>query len=92
MQPAAAPVHGEPPEDAGLGVFGPIGALSIPAEAVPAALLAMAALAVLLLALASFPPPARTSPTGAMLVHMRGSIALTGVAALAMAITTYVLL
>jgi hypothetical protein len=42
--------------------------------------------------LASVPLPARASQTGAMLVHMRGSIALTGLAALVMAIATYLLL
>jgi hypothetical protein len=52
----------------------------------------MAALAILLLALASAPVPARTSRTGAMLVHMRGSIAVAGMAALMMSLGTYFLL
>lgn len=74
-------------------MFGPIGsALSIPADVIPPALFAMAALAILLFMLASVPLPARASQTGAMLVHMRGSIALTGLAALVMAIATYLLL
>jgi hypothetical protein len=89
----ASVVQGKPAEDAGFGVFGPIGgALSIPADVIPAALLAMAALAVLLFGLAALPLPARASPTGALLVHMRGSIALTGTAALAIAFATYLLL
>ena len=87
------PVQGPAPE--GAGIFGPIGSaltLDIPAEAIPPALFAMAALAILLLALASAPVPARTSRTGAMLVHMRGSIAVAGMAALMMALGTYFLL
>ena len=59
------PVYRPAPE--GAGFFGPIGSaltLDIPAEAIPPALFAMAALAILLLALASAPVPARTSRTG----------------------------
>jgi hypothetical protein len=89
-----APVQGPVPEDAGL--LGPIGAafdpVDSPREAIPGALFAMAALSVFLLALASMPPPVRDSRAGAMLVHKRGSIALTGGAALLLAIATYVLL
>jgi hypothetical protein len=89
-----SPVHGRPAE--GAGVFGPIGtafnALDVPREVVPAALFAMAALAILLLGLASAPLPARTSRTGAMLVHMRGSIALAGTGALLLAVGTYLVL
>jgi hypothetical protein len=62
------------------------------AKGIPPALFAMAALAVLLLGVASMPQPIRTSRAGAMLVHKRGSIALAGAAALAMAIATYLLL
>jgi hypothetical protein len=52
----------------------------------------MAALAVLLLGLASLPQPAVGSRAGAMLVHNRGSIAVAGLAALTMAVATYLLL
>ena len=52
----------------------------------------MAALAILLLALASAPVPARTSRTGATISAMRGSIAVAGMAALMMALGTYFLL
>lgn len=87
-------VQGPVPEDAGF--FGPVaGALSnlgIPRDVIPPALFAMAALAILLLAMASAPLPARTSRTSATLVHMRGSIALAGLAALTMAVATYFLL
>jgi hypothetical protein len=59
---------------------------------IPPALLALALLAVLLLGLASAPLPARASRSGAMLVHMRGSIAVAGIGALVLAIGTYLLL
>ena len=91
---ASASVQGPVPEDAGF--FGPIGSalgtLDIPRDVIPPALFAMAALAILLLTLASTPLPARTSRTSAMLVHVRGSIAVAGTAALMMAVATYVLL
>ena len=91
---APPPVQGGPVE--GAGFFGPIGsafnALDVPRQVVPTALFAMAALAILLLGLASAPLPARTSRTGAMIVHMRGSIALAGTAALVLAVWTYLLL
>jgi hypothetical protein len=94
VEKATAPVQGPMPE--GAGFFGPIGSaftrLDIPREVIPSALFAMAALAILLLGLATVPLPARTSRTGAMLVHMRGSIALAGMAALMMAVATYFLL
>jgi hypothetical protein len=89
-----ASVRGPIPE--GGGFLAPIGAalgaLDDPAQAIPGALFAMALLAVFLLAVASAPLPLRSSPTGAMLVHKRGSIAAAGVAALAMAVATYALL
>jgi hypothetical protein len=93
---AAAPaaVQGPLPEDAGF--FAPIGTavgtLDGPADVIPPALFAMSLLAILLLGLASIPLPARASRTSAMLVHMRGSIALAGTAALMMAVATYFLL
>ena len=62
------------------------------ARAIPPALIAMAGLAVLLLALAAMPPPLANSRTGATLVHKRGSIAVSGAAALAVAVVTYLLL
>jgi hypothetical protein len=68
------------------------GALEAASGAIPSALFAMAALAVLLLALASMPQPVAGSRAGAMLVHKRGSIAVAGLAALAMAVATYLLL
>lgn len=87
-------VQGTPPEDAGLmatlgAAFDPVDS---PEEAIPSALFAMAALAIFLLALASMPPPVRTSRAGALLVHKRGSIALAGGASLVMAVGTYLLL
>jgi hypothetical protein len=94
VQPAAALVQGDPEEGAGSGVFGPIGnALSgvDGRDVIPSALLALATFALLLFGLASAPFPARAR-TGAMLVHMRGSIALAGAAALAIAVATFVLL
>ena len=61
------------------------------ARATPA-LIALAALAVLLLALAAMLRPLATSSSGATLVHKRGSIALYGAGALAVAVVTYLLL
>lgn len=93
---ATAPTLVQGPVPEGAGFFGPMGsafnALDLPAEVIPPALFAMAALAILLLALASAPLPARTSRAGATLVHMRGSIAFAGMAALMMALGTYLLL
>jgi hypothetical protein len=93
---ATAPTLVQGPVPEGAGFFGPIGsgfnALDIPTEVIPPALLAMAALAILLFAVASAPVPARTSRAGATLVHMRGSIAVAGTAALMMALGTYLLL
>lgn len=90
----SVPVQGTPPESPGF--FGPIGsafnALNVRDEVVPAALIAMAALAILLLTLASAPLPARTSKTGAMLVHMRGSMAAAGTSALLLSLAMYLLL
>jgi hypothetical protein len=93
MQATATPVQGEPEEEAG-AVFGPLGAALGGVETrdvIPSALLALATFALLLFALASAPFPARAR-TGAMLVHMRGSIVLAGGAALAIAVATFVLL
>jgi hypothetical protein len=93
---ATAPTLVQGPVPEGAGFFGPIGsafnALDVPTEVIPPALLAMAALAILLFALASAPLPARTSRAGATLVHLRGSIAVAGTAALMMALGTYLLL
>jgi hypothetical protein len=90
----SASVQGPVPEDGGF--LAPLGAalnsLDDPAKAIPGALFAMALLAVFLLTLASTPLPVRTSRTSAMLIHKRGSIAAAGVAALGMAIATYLLL
>ncbi len=69
-----------------------LGTLRSAAEAVPAALYALAALAVLLLAVAAMPQPMRTSFAGAALVHHRGTIALAGVAVLVAAIVSFGLL
>jgi hypothetical protein len=69
-----------------------VGALEAASQAIPSALFAMAALAVLLLAIAAMPQPVVGSRAGAMLVHKRGSIAMAGAAALAMAVATYLLL
>jgi hypothetical protein len=89
-----ASVHGPVPEDAGF--LAPVAAALDPVdsarEAIPSALFAMAVLAILLLTVASMPPPLRHSRAGAMLVHKRGSIALAGGAALVTALATYLLL
>jgi hypothetical protein len=89
-----AAVQGPVPEDGGF--LAPIGAafdpVDSPEEAIPGALFAMALLAIFLLATASMPSPVRTSRAGAMLVHKRGSIAMAGGAALAMAVVSYFLL
>jgi hypothetical protein len=69
-----------------------LGTLRTAAEAVPAALYALAALAILLLAVAAMPQPMRTSFAGAALVHHRGTIALAGVAVLVAAIVSFGLL
>ncbi len=75
---------------------GPLGAavetLQTAAEAVPPVMFALAALAVLLLALASMPQPVRASRTGATLVHHRGTLALAGVGVLIAAVLSFVLL
>lgn len=94
VQDASAAVQGRVPEE---GRFlAPIAAALNPVdsarEAIPGALFAMALLAILLLTLASMPPPLRHSRAGAMLVHKRGSIALAGGAALVTALGTYFLL
>jgi hypothetical protein len=94
VEAEATPVQGEPEEGAGPAVFGPIGtALSSVDghDVIPTALVALATFALLLFGLASAPFPARAR-TGAMLVHMRGSIALAGAAALAIAVATFVVL
>jgi hypothetical protein len=89
-----AAVQGPVPEEGGF--LGPIASaldpIDSPREAIPGALLAMALVAVFLLTLASMPPFVRSSRAGAMLVHMRGSIAVTGGAALLIAFGTYLLL
>jgi hypothetical protein len=91
---ATASVLGPVPEDGGF--LAPIGAAFDPVdsvrEAIPSALFAMATLAILLLTLASMPPPLRYSRAGAMLVHKRGSVAVAGGAALVTAVATYLLL
>jgi hypothetical protein len=92
VQGVTASVQGEPEEDAGF--LAPVAAAleRLDEPALPGALFAMAALAAMLLAVAAMPAPVRTSRAGAMLVHKRGSIALAGVGALVMALTTYLLL
>ena len=87
-------MQGDPEEKAGPGAFGPLGSALSGVETrdvIPSALLALATFALLLFALASAPFPARAR-TGAMLVHMRGSIVLAGAAAFAIAVATFVLL
>jgi hypothetical protein len=69
-----------------------LGTLASAARAIPSALFAMALMAILLLGLAAIPQPVGTSRAGALLVHRRGSIAAAGLAALALAIATYLLL
>jgi hypothetical protein len=91
----ATPVQGAPEEDAGPGVFGPVGtalsALDDPRDMIPSALVAAATFALLLFGLASAGIPARARG-GAMLMHMRGSTVLAGVAALTVAVATFVFL
>lgn len=62
------------------------------AEAIPPVLYALAALAVLLLGIASMPQPVRASRTGAALVHHRGTIALAGVGVLVTAVVAFLVL
>ena len=69
-----------------------VGTLEEAARTIPAPLYAIAALAVLLLAVASMPQVGSTSRPGAMLVHKRTSIAVAGGAALLTAFATYALL
>jgi hypothetical protein len=94
LEGASAPVHGPVPEDGGF--LAPVAAafdtVDSAREAIPSALFAMAVLAILLLTVASMPPPLRYSRAGAMLVHKRGSIAVAGGAALVTAVATYLLL
>jgi hypothetical protein len=89
-----ASVHGPVPE--GAGFLAPVAAaldtVDSAREAIPSALFAMAVLAILLLTVASMPPPLRYSRAGAMLVHKRGSITLAGGGALVTALATYLLL
>jgi hypothetical protein len=68
------------------------GTIEDAARTVPPALFAMAALAVLLLAVASMPQIGGPSRATALLVHRRASIAVAGGAALLTAIATYVAL
>jgi hypothetical protein len=65
------------------------GTIRAAADAVPPALLAMAALAVLLLGVASMPQAVPTSRAGAALVHHRGAIALAGLGVLIAAALSY---
>jgi hypothetical protein len=94
VKSVTASVHGPVPEDAGFlaPIATALDAVDSAREAIPSALFAMAVLAILLLTLASMPPPVRYSRAGAMLVHKRGSIGLAGGAALITAVTTYLLL
>jgi hypothetical protein len=68
------------------------GTLQEAARTIPPALFVMAALAVLLLALASMPQIGGPSRASAMLVHRRASIAVAGGGALLTAIATYLVL
>lgn len=81
---AVAPIKGP--------LFKAVGTVEDAARAIPPALFAMAALAVLLLALASMPQFGAPTRAGAMLVHKRASIAMAGGAALLTAIATYLVL
>jgi hypothetical protein len=68
------------------------GTIEDAARSIPPALFAMAALAVLLLAIASMPQIGGPSRASALLVHRRVSIAVAGGAALLTAIATYLAL
>jgi hypothetical protein len=69
-----------------------VGTVEEAARSIPPALFAMAALAVLLLAIASMPQIGGSSRASALLVHRRASITVAGGAALLTAIATYLLL
>jgi hypothetical protein len=75
---------------------GPLGAafstLRSAADAVPAVFFAFAALAMLLLGVASMPQPLGTSRAGALLVHHRGTIALAGVGVLITGLLAFIAL
>jgi hypothetical protein len=68
------------------------GTIEDAARSIPPALFAMAAIAVLLLAIASMPQIGGPSRASALLVHRRVSIAVSGGAALLTAIATYLVL
>jgi hypothetical protein len=75
---------------------GPIGAalgtLRAAADAVPPVFFAFAALAMLLLGVASMPQPLGTSRAGALLVHHRGTIALAGAGVLITGLVAFIAL
>jgi hypothetical protein len=73
-------------------VAGALESIDDAARSVPPVLIALAALAVLLLGIASLPQPLRTSRTGAALVHHRATIALAGVGVLVGTAISFVVL
>jgi hypothetical protein len=73
-------------------VAGAVEAIDEAARSVPPVLIALAALAVLLLAVASLPQPMKTSRTGAALVHHRATLALAGVGVLLGTVISFVVL
>jgi hypothetical protein len=91
--PATLAATNRPYEDEAVddGVEFGLGTIRAAADAVPPALLAIAALAVLLLGVASMPQAAPTSRAGAALVHHRGVIALAGIGVLIAAVLSFTL-
>ena len=73
-------------------ISGALGSVGTAALAVPPGLFALAFLAVLLLIVASMPPPIRTSRLGATLVHHRGTITLAGIGVLIASLLAFLLL
>jgi hypothetical protein len=80
----------------GRRTHGPLGAalgtLRAAADAVPLVFFAFAALAMLLLGVASMPQPLGTSRAGALLVHHRGTIALAGAGVLITGLVAFIAL
>jgi hypothetical protein len=75
------------------GPFGAaLGTLRAAADAVPPVFFAFAALAMLLLGVASMPQPLGTSRAGALLVHHRGTIALAGAGVLITGLVAFIAL
>ncbi len=89
---SATAATGRPYEDDAAGPLGAaVDTIEAVAEAVPPVLFALALVATLLLAAAAIPRPARTSKTGAALVHHRGTLLLAGLGVLGVALLSFAL-